>query len=125
MLLSLLPAAKVIQEKLTNCGTMAGDVFAVFLAGKLQSESTEDFGAFGTTVTSQRLPIQNVAPSATVWLQLKEGVLRSLILGVRVGLAGWDSHQSKAHPRLVLLYLPPFGRNSNVMIPLFDLTFGG
>ena len=50
------------------------------------------------------------------------GVLRSQILGVRVVLAGWDFHQSKAHPRWlpntchykVLLYLPPFGRNSNV-----------
>ena len=36
-----------------------------FVAGK-QYESTEYFGAFPTTMTSQRLSIQNVAPSATV-----------------------------------------------------------
>ena len=52
---------------------------------------------------------------------LNGGVLRSPILGFRGVLAGWDSHQSKAHPRLpntcqhkVLLYLPPIGRNSNL-----------
>ena len=44
-------------------------------------------------------------------------------------LAVWDSHQSKAQPRLpntfqyiVLLYLPPFGCNSNIKLwPLTQL----
>ena len=43
--------------------------------------------------------------------------------GIRGALSGWRLCQSKAHPRLpnssqykVLLYLPPFGRNSNVKL---------
>ena len=43
--------------------------------------------------------------------------------GVKRVLAGWDLHQSTAHPRLpntseyeALLYLSPFGRNSNVKL---------
>ena len=59
---------KAKQEKLTNCGTNAADVLANVLAGKLQCKSTEYFGAFATTLTSQRLAIQSVAPSATIWL---------------------------------------------------------
>ena len=55
------------QEKPTNCGTKAADVRANFLNGKLLCESTEYFGAFTTTVSSQRLSLQSVAPSATVW----------------------------------------------------------
>ena len=44
------------QEKPTNCGTKAADVF---LAGKLKCKSTEYFGAVSTTTTSQRLSIQS------------------------------------------------------------------
>ena len=65
------------------------------------------------TITSQRLSIQSVAPYATIRPQFK-GVVRSPILGFKGVLVGWDSHQSKADPRLpnccqykVLLYLPP------------------
>ena len=68
------------------------------------------------------------------WCNLKEGVLRSPILGFRGVLAGWDLHQSKAHRGLpntsqynVLLYLPPFGRNYNVKLcplPQFDPIWG-
>ena len=50
-----------------NCGTKAADVLANSLAGKRQS--TEYFGAFATTMTTQRLPIKSVAPSAAVWPQ--------------------------------------------------------
>ena len=49
--------------------------------------------------------------------------MRASILGVRGELAPWDLHQSKAHPRFpntskykVLLYLPPYGRNSDVKL---------
>ena len=38
-----------------------------FLAGRRQCEFTEYFGAFATPMTSQRLSIQTVAPSASVW----------------------------------------------------------
>ena len=58
---------KYKQEKTTNCGTRAVDVLTNFLAGKLECESTEYFGAFATTMTSQRLSVQSVVPSATVW----------------------------------------------------------
>ena len=47
--------------------TKAADVLANFLAGKLLCESTENFGAVATAMTSQRLSIQSVAASATVW----------------------------------------------------------
>ena len=60
-------ASAAQQEKLTNCWTKAGDVLANLLAGKLKRESSENVGAFATAMTSQRLSIQNVAPSATVW----------------------------------------------------------
>ena len=40
----------------------------IFVAGKLQCESAEYFGAFVTTVTSQRLSIQSGAP---LWLQFQ------------------------------------------------------
>ena len=52
---------------------------------------------------------------------------------VRGVLAGWDAHQTKAHPRLpntsqynVLLYLPTFGRNSNIKLdpPIRPLIWG-
>ena len=53
----------------------------------------------------------------------KYGVLRSPMLGERWVLAGWDLNQPKAHQGLpntseykVLLYLPSFGLNSNVML---------
>ena len=43
-------------------------------------------------------------------------------------VTGWDSHQSKAHPRFpnstqynVLLYLPPFGCNFAFKYPLFPI----
>ena len=54
------------QEKLANCGTKAADVLVKFVAGKLERESTEYFGALATTMTPQRLSIQSVAPYATV-----------------------------------------------------------
>ena len=39
-----------------------------FLAGKLYCDSTEDFGAFATTMISKRLSIQSVTPCiCTVW----------------------------------------------------------
>ena len=60
----------------------------IFLAGKLYCESTEYFDAFATTMISERLSLQGVAPSATVWQQFKGGVLRSPILGVKRVLAG-------------------------------------
>ena len=51
--------------------------------------------------------------------------MRSPILGVRGVSAGWDLHQLKAHTRLrntsqykVLLYLLPFGHNSNIKYDL-------
>ena len=46
---------------------MAADVLAICLAGTLQSESNEYFGAFATKVTSQRISVQSIAPFATVW----------------------------------------------------------
>ena len=48
------------HETPTNCGIKAADVLAKHLAG-------ECFGAFATTMISQRLPLQSVAPSATTW----------------------------------------------------------
>ena len=45
---------------------MAADLLANFLAGKLEWESTEYFGAYATTMILQRLSIQSVAPSLTV-----------------------------------------------------------
>ena len=65
---------QMIQEQPTNCGTKATDVVANCSACKLECESTEYFAAFATTTTSQRLSIQSVIPSATVWLQFKGGV---------------------------------------------------
>ena len=56
------------QEKPTNCGTKTADVVANFLPGKLLCGTTEYFGEFATTMTSQRLSVQSVAPAATVWL---------------------------------------------------------
>ena len=41
-------------EKPTNCGTKTADVLANVLAGKLQCESSKYFGAFATTMISQR-----------------------------------------------------------------------
>ena len=67
----------LVQENPTNCGSKASDVLGNFIAGKLLCESTEYFIAFATTMTSQRLSIQSVAPSATVWPLFKTGVLRS------------------------------------------------
>ena len=61
----------VKQEKITNCGTKAADVLANFLPGKLYCGSTEYFDAFATTMISQRLSLQGVALSATVWQQFK------------------------------------------------------
>ena len=55
------------QEKPTNCGTKAADVLADFLAGKLKCESTDNFGAVATAMTSQRVSNQRVAASATIW----------------------------------------------------------
>ena len=53
----------------------------------------------------------------------KGGALNSPILEVGEVLGRWDLYQSKAHPRLpntshykILLYLPPFGGNSNVKL---------
>ena len=48
-------------------------------------------------MTSQRLSVKCVVPSATVWSQFEGGVLRSTILVARGVLAGLDLHQSKAH----------------------------
>ena len=53
----------ILQEKPTDCGTKAADVLAIFFG-----ESTKYFATFATAMTSQHLSIQNVAPSATVWL---------------------------------------------------------
>ena len=46
---------------------MVTDVLANFLAGKLECQSTEYFGAFATTLISQRLSLQRVVPYVTVW----------------------------------------------------------
>ena len=54
-----------MQEKPKQ--TKAADVLANFLAGKLECQFTEYFGAFATTMTSQRLSIPDVASSATDW----------------------------------------------------------
>ena len=45
-----------------------------FVAGKLECESTEYAGAFATTATSQRLSLESVPPSATVWPLFEGGV---------------------------------------------------
>ena len=58
----------LMSKQAPNCVTMAADVLDKFLASKLDCESSEYFGAFATTMTSQRLSIQSVAPSAAVWL---------------------------------------------------------
>ena len=50
-------------------------------------------------MTSQRLSIQSVAPSATVWPEYKGGVLGIPIVGVW-GVRGRELHQSKALSRL-------------------------
>ena len=50
----------------TNCGTKAVDVLSNSSAGKLSCESNEYSGAFATTMTSQRLSVQSVAPSTSV-----------------------------------------------------------
>ena len=55
------------QENPTNSGNRAADVIANFLSGQLKCESTEYLCGFATTITSQRLSIQNVSPSATAW----------------------------------------------------------
>ena len=46
---------------------MAADVPDKFFNGQTEYESTEHFGAFTTTMTSQRLSVQSVAPFAAVW----------------------------------------------------------
>ena len=55
------------QEKSANCGTKAADVVANFLPAKFNANALIYFGAFATTMTSQRLSIQSVAQFATVW----------------------------------------------------------
>ena len=63
------------------CGTKAADAQDNFLACELKCKSTEYFGAFATTIAPQCPSIQSVAPSATVWLQLKGALLSSPIFG--------------------------------------------
>ena len=68
---------------------------------------------------------------------IKRGSFQGLLIwgvwGVKGELVGWELRQLKAHPRLpntcrykVLLYLRPFGRNSNVKFwpSNLTLTFG-
>ena len=50
------------QEKPTNCGTKAADVLANFYPANFNASPLN----MTTTLTSQRLSIQSVAPSATV-----------------------------------------------------------
>ena len=59
-----------------------------FLAGKLRCELTEYFGAFATTMTSQR--ISNNSKCCSMCYSLG-GLGRA---------RGWELHQSKAHPWL-------------------------
>ena len=56
------------QEEPTNRGMKAADVLDKFLSWQFESEY---FGAFASSVTSHLLSIQSVAPSATVWCNLK------------------------------------------------------
>ena len=73
---------------------------------------------------SQRLSIESIAYPLTFDRNLKGEFWdpRLVMVVVMEVLAGWDYlHHLKAHPRLpntsqnkVLLYLPTFGRNSNV-----------
>ena len=94
-----------------------------FFAGKHNANPLNIFGAFATTMTSERLSIQSVAPAVTVWPYWK-GSFEIPIW--RLGLfGGRDLYQSKSHPRLhnasqykVLLCLLPFGRHSNVKLLL-------
>ena len=77
----------------------------------------------------QRLSIQSVAQFLLPFGRNLKGA-RSQIGG---GVGGSDFRQSKANPRIpnifhykVLLYLPPYRRNSTVKLrlPLFDPRFG-
>ena len=52
-------------HKLWDSGLLIAGKF--FLADKHYCESAEYFGVFVNTMTSRRLPVQSVAPSATVW----------------------------------------------------------
>ena len=78
------------QEKPTNCGTKAADALAKFLAGKRNANPLNTyFGAFATTMTSQRLSFQSLAPSATGWPSFEGGVvLRIPNLGMRRRVVG-------------------------------------
>ena len=68
-------------------------------------QSTEHFGAFATTMTSQRISIQSAAPSTAVWRNLKGKFLRSPILGVRGVLEGLEFLQIESPPT-TFKYIP-------------------
>ena len=63
---SELPVFMVLRFLFPQIVEGDADVLAIFLAGKLDCESTEYFSAFATTMTSQHLSIQGIGPSAAV-----------------------------------------------------------
>ena len=106
-----------------------------FLASKLECESTEYFGAFATPLISQRLSLESVAPSATVWSQFKFQVLTppnsTPHLGVRVDLGGRKWYQSKSRTNIPIwllyslwAYLAPFGHNTQRGVQTTDRAMG-
>ena len=60
-----------VHEKPINCGTKATGVLANFWPANFNAGLLKYFGAFATNITSQRLSIQSIAPSATVWPQFQ------------------------------------------------------
>ena len=73
----------------------------------MQSESTEYFGAFATTMASQRLSIQSVAPFATVWPEYKGEFRDPQLWGMlRAGI--YTNRNPQRLPNIPLNRLPSF-----------------